>query len=291
MEKYAWLLIGVTSLLIIGAAGLEVTERALFPVWEPNPFDEPPADLGPHEISREDFSLDTVIKDEQYDVTVFTPENVDGKVPLFIWVMGSNVQNYYQLSLYKTLASWGYMVIIPEAPKFSFINSVYHEEVLQLATEATENAIAGNYGYKIDEEKIAAGGYSVGASLAAFLSVKKPAIDALVYWGPSGSPYWLGINAKKLYSKIKVPALYVLAGKDDSAPPSGGYPDKMREQMPLSSSETIVIEGGVHHYFQQPTGADKFSRAPEVTRFEQQKIAINETRIWLNEKLRIQGKA
>ena len=42
MEKYAWLLIGITALLIIGATALEVAERALFPVWEPNPFDEPP---------------------------------------------------------------------------------------------------------------------------------------------------------------------------------------------------------------------------------------------------------
>ncbi len=291
MEKYAWLLIGVTSLLIIGAVGLEVAERALFPVWEPNPFDEPPAELGPYEVSQEDFSLDTVIREEQYDVTVFTPEDADGSIPLFVWVMGSNVQDYYQLSLHKTLASWGYMVIIPEAPKFSFTNPVYHEEVLQLAIEATENAIAGDYGYKIDEEKIAAGGYSVGASLAAFLSVKKPTIDALVYWGPSGSPYWLGLNAKELYSKVKVPGLYVLGGKDDSAPPSGGYPEKMREQMPRSNSETIVIEGGVHHYFQQPTGSDKFSKAPDISRLEQQKIAINETRNWLNQELGIKDKA
>ena len=287
MEKYAWLLIGITSLLIIGATGLEVAERALFPVWEPNPFDEPPATLGPYEVGQKDFKLDPSIRGENYDVTVFTPKDAVGNLPLFIWIMGSNVQDYYQLSLHKTLASWGYMVIIPEAPKFSFTNPIYHKDVLGLAVNATENALDGDYGYEIDGEKIAAGGYSVGASLAAFLSVKEPSVDALVYWGPSGSPYWLGVKAKELYAKVKVPALYVLGGKDDSAPPSGGYPDKMREKMPRSNYESIVIEGGVHHYFQQPTGSDKFSKAPDITRFEQQSIAIDTTRKWLQKALNL----
>lgn len=287
MEKYAWLLIGFTSLFIIGAAGLEVAERALFPVWEPNPFDEPPADLGPYEVSQEDFDLDTVIRGENYDVTVFTPEDADGSIPLFVWVMGSNVQDYYQLSLHKTLASWGYMVIVPEAPKFSFTNPVYHKNVLKIAINASNSAIEGDFGYQINEDKIAAGGYSVGASLAAFLAAKEPEIDTLVYWGPSGSPYWLGVNAKKLYSEVNEPALYVLGGSDDSAPPKGGYPARMQDLMPRSDSEVRIIEGGVHHYFQQPTGLDNFTTSTEITRFEQQKMAINATRNWLNKTFKV----
>jgi dienelactone hydrolase len=282
VDKYAWLLIGVASLLIVGATGLEVAERTLFPVWEPNPFEKSPAALGPYEVVEKDFTIGASTQGENYGATVFIPKSINGRLPLFVWVTGSNVQDYYQLSLHKTLASWGYMVIVPEAPKFSFTNPVYHEEVLELAIEATENAIEGGYGYEIDSGKIAAGGYSVGASLAAFLAAKEPEIDALVYWGPSGSPYWLGVNAKKLYSEVTEPALYVLGESDDSAPPRGGYPDKMGDLMPRSDSEVRIIEGGVHHYFQQPTGLDNFTTPTKITRFEQQKIAINATRNWLN---------
>ena len=84
----------------------------------------------------------------------------------------------------------------------------------------------------MDETRTAAGGYSVGVSLAAFLAGKQPEIDGLVFWGPSGSPCWLGVKGKSLYPRVVQPSLYVLEEGDCSAPPMRGYPDKMQKLMP-----------------------------------------------------------
>ncbi|MCF7875963.1 hypothetical protein K9M06_02795 [Candidatus Bipolaricaulota bacterium] len=283
MDRFAWVVVGLSIVLIAGAIGLEITERAVFPVWEPNYFDSYPARTGPYDFSEKRITIDEKISGENYGYTAFIPKEVNKPLPLFIWIMGSNVRNYYQQSLHETLSSWGYLVIVPETPPFSFTDPDYHRVILEIASRAAEEVCRGRLGGEIDENRIAAGGYSVGASLAAFLAVKRPEIDALVYWAPSIAPYWLGVEGRKLYSRVNIPALYVVGELDDAAPLRGGYTKEMQEMMPDSPSETIEIKGGNHLYFQQPTGADKFAAGTDITRFEQQRIAINSTRKWLND--------
>jgi len=285
MDRFAWVVIGTAIVLIVGAIGLEITERTVFPVWEPNYFDSPPARPGNYGFSETRVTLGETINEEKYGYTAFVPEEADRPLPLFIWVMGSNVRDYYQQSLHETLSSWGYLVIVPETPPFSFTDPDYHRVILEIASRAMEEVRRGRLGPEVDESKIAAGGYSVGASLAAFLAARRPEIDALVYWAPSIAPYWLGVKGKKLYSRVEKPALYVVGELDEAAPPGGGYTKRMQEMMPVSPAETVVIEGGNHLYFQQPTGADKFAVAARITRYEQQKRAINATRRWLDRKL------
>ncbi len=283
MDRFAWVVIGTAIVLIVGAVGLEITERTVFPVWEPNYFDSPPARSGNYDFSETRVTLDETINGGKYGYTAFVPEEADRPLPLFIWVMGSNVRDYYQQSLHETLSSWGYLVIVPETPPFSFTDPDYHRVILEIASRAMEEVRRGRLGPEIDESRIAAGGYSVGASLAAFLAARRPEIDALVYWAPSIAPYWLGVNGRKLYSRVDIPSLYVVGELDDAAPLGGGYTKKMQEMMSDSPSETIAIKGGNHLYFQQPTGADKFAAETDLTRFEQQKIAIYSTRKWLND--------
>ncbi len=208
-------------------------------------------------------------------------------MPAFFWINGSNVQPYYQQSLHETMASWGYLVVVPDTPPFSFTDLDYHKVILEVASTALAAARGGELGVRVDEEKMAAGGYSVGSSLAAFLAAKNPEISALVFWAPSGTPYWLGINGRDLYGVVTQPSLYVLGELDTSAPPVGGYPETMMELTPRSESEVFIVEGGNHHNFQHPTGADKFAGPSALTRFEQQRIAIDKTRSWLDEKLKI----
>lgn len=285
MEKLAWAVVGLTAVLIVGSVGLEIAERTVFPVWKPNYFDNPPGKLGPYNFTESRAMLEQKIEGEKYGFTAFMPEGLDEPLPLFIWVTGSNVKAYYQQSLHETLASWGYLVIVPDAPHFSFVDPGYHRIILKIASQAMSSVKKGSLDQEVDESRLAAGGYSVGSSLAAFLAAKKPEIDALVYWGPSGSPYWLGVNGRDLYSQVDQPALYVLGELDERAPPGGGFTKTMQELMPKSPAETFVIENGNHLYFQQPTDADRFGVKTELTRVEQQKKAINATRKWLNDTL------
>ena len=283
MSNWGWVLIGISLVVVAGFITLEIVEQSIFPVWESNFFSNNPATLGPYDISEKRIINDRKIDGKEYPVSVFVPKGTIGPLPVFIWLMTSNVKAYYQQGLHEALASWGYLVIVPETPPFSFTDLSYHRDILDLSNEALDMALSGKFGPKVDDKKLAAGGYSTGASLAAFLAGERPEIDGLVYWAPSGSPYWLGVNGKKLYSKVNQPALYVLGEYDSLAPPSDGYPDTMQKLMPDSSAEILVIEKGKHHYFQQPTGADELSEPTTITRYEQQREAIDITRGWLNE--------
>ena len=280
--RITWVALGLILAMVLASVGLRVVERYAFPVWEPNYFNERPGRVGPYEVSESDAINNKSIEGERYEISLFAPKGENNQVPGFIWLTGSNVQPYYHQSLHETLASWGYLVIVPEVPPFSFTDLSYHKDILSLASEAVSMAISGELGVEVAEDRIAAGGFSTGASLAAFLGAKRSEIAGLVYWAPSGSPYWLGLSSDKLYPEVDQPALYVLGELDNSAPPVGEYPEKMQKLMPKSPVTIEVIEKGVHHYFQQPTGADKFSADTEITRFEQQGKAIDSTRKWLN---------
>jgi dienelactone hydrolase len=137
----------------------------------------------------------------------------------------------------------------------------------------------------VDGDRLAVGGYSVGGPLATFTAARRSAFDAIVYWAPSPAPIWQGLNADALYPQVRQPSLFVLGELDDDAPAEGGYPDELQARTPESPVEEIVIEGASHHQFQQPTGADQFSNTPTITREEQQAIAIDETRRWLDRTL------
>jgi dienelactone hydrolase len=283
MSKYAWVVVGLSLLLITGSVGLKVVERTVFPVWGPNYFDQNPATLGPYEVRVDLVANKLEIDGRKFDVSLFYPEDPEIAMPVFIWLMGSNIQVYYHQSLHEALASYGYLVIVPDTPSFSFTDLTYHRDLLALADEALNMALDGSLGPEVDGKRIAAGGYSIGASLAAFLAGRRSEINGLVFWAPSGTPYWLGIDGSSLYSRVDVPSLYVLGEKDDGAPPEGGYPEKMQELTPGSPARVEVIENGNHHYFQQPTEADRFSVKTSITRYEQQRKAINITREWLNQ--------
>jgi len=285
MTKLAWTVIGLTAAAIIAGVGLEITERVVFPVWKPNYYEKSPAMTGPYTVTKKKVGLDLVIEGKKYGVTVYTPVEATGELPLFIWMTGSNIQAYYHQSLHETMSSWGYQVLVPDTPPFSFTDLDYHRVILEIASKALSSALNGDYGAEINDGKIAAGGFSLGSSLAAFLGGQRKEISALVFWGPSGSPYWLGVDGKDLYLRVNQPALYVLGELDESAPVSGGYPDRMKELMPDSETTTVVIENGNHQNFQQPTGSDKFAEPSKISRYEQLGIAIDETRKWLNSQL------
>ena len=276
-------------LLLLGAmlSGCGIIEQQLFPVWEPNFFEESPAELGTFEVLERRVEVDDGADGRPFGITIFEPLGAAGPRPAFLWVMGSNVQAYYHQSLHETLASWGYVVLVPDTRPLRFTDFNYHNRIVLLAEQTLDLATAGELGANIDDTRIAAGGYSVGGPLAAFTAARAEQVSALVYWAPSGSPIWQGLSPGALYPKVNEKSLYILGEFDDSAPVDGGYPDEMQASMPAVFEE-IVIAGASHHQFQQPVGADQFNTPPTITREQQQGIAIDATRTWLDEQFTLE---
>ncbi len=273
-------------LLAVGVSGCFIIERMVFPVWEENYFEEPPADVGPYDVFERRVEVPDGADGSAFGITIFEPKEVAGALPAFVWVMGSNVQAYYHQSLHETLASWGYVVIVPDTRPLRFTDFRYHRRIVQLALQTVDMALAGALDVTVDAERIAVGGYSIGGPLAAFTAAQDKRIDQLIFWAPDGTPVWYGVDPPTLYSEVTQPALYVLGSLDSSAG-SDGYPKEMQALMPASDSEAFVIPGGVHLYFQQPVGADGRNPDTDITRFEQQGIAIETTRRHLDERFGI----
>jgi dienelactone hydrolase len=278
------LLVVVMPLALLGGC-LAALEAEIFPVWPANFFDEPPAELGARTVSEFRIQVPDGADGEPAGLTVFAPADADSTpLPLLLWVTGSNVQAYYHQSLHETLASWGYVVVVPDGRPLTFTDQRYHRRTVDLARQALDLALAGDLGYAVNPERIAAGGYSIGGTLAAVLAGEDPRVDAVVLWAPTSSPFWTGVDPAAAFAEVSVPVFYLLAEFDHVEPPEG-YSREMAAAMPQATVTREVIPQGLHLYFQQPTGADRPGIDPEseLTRFEQQGIAIEATRAFLAE--------
>jgi dienelactone hydrolase len=255
---------------------------SIFPIWDPNDFDESPADLGPYDVEEYRVDVEEGADGSPAGITMFRPIGPEEALPAFMWVMGSNVQSYYHQSLHETLAIWGYAVIVPDGRLLTFTDFQYHRRTVDLAKQAIELAVDGELGVEIDETRIGAGGYSIGGTMAAFTAAEEPRIGALVHWAPTDSPFWTGVDPLELLSQVTAPSLFLVGELDPIAPPTG-WPAEMQALMPGSQPTVFVIDGGTHLFFQQPTGADSIAD-PEtnLTRFEQQGIAIEQTKLYLD---------
>ncbi|MEX1279705.1 MAG: dienelactone hydrolase family protein [Acidimicrobiia bacterium] len=285
-----WLGIGFGALVVVLAGVLwsGVIEDNLFTVWDPNPLQPNPARQGPFEIVTDRIEVPDGADGEPFGIIVYRPDDADGPLPTFVWVMGSNVQAYYHEALHETLASWGYVVVAPDTRPLRFIDLRHHGKVVALAEQATGLALAGELGVDVDADRLALGGYSVGGPLAALTAADVPEADAIVHWAPAPPPYWQGVDADDRFPRVVQPSLFLLGGVDEFSPPTGGPAEALQAAMPDAPATTIVIEGANHHQFQQPQGgADVWPRA-EIGLEDQQRQAIEATLEWLDETLDVE---
>lgn len=283
MIRCTWSAVLVLPMLLAGCpAGFEAN---IFPVWPANFFESPPADLGPFATTETVVDVPDGADGAPTKITVFAPLGSEGPRPAFVWVLGSNVQPYYHQSLHENLASWGYVVIVPDARPLTFTDFQYHRRNVDLARQALDLALSGDLGAAVDPERIAVGGYSIGATQAVFVAAEDARVKAGVLWAPTSAPFWTGVNPAGLFPLVTQRMHFILAELDHVEPPTG-FPKRMQEQMTQATSSEFIIPQGLHLYFQQPTGADNITDpVSTLTRFEQQGIAIDATRLWLDQAL------
>jgi dienelactone hydrolase len=273
-------------LAIVGLIGISGC-GSVFPVWPPNFFDEPPAELGSFTPREYRVDVPEGADGGPHGITMFVPDGAEGPLPAFVWVTGSNVQAYYHQSFHETMASWGYAVIVPDGRELTFTDFIYLRRIVDLAKQALDIGLAGDLGVTIDETKIGVGGYSIGGTMAAFMGAEDKRVDAIVMWAPSDSPFWAGIDPAETLPNVTQPSYFLLAEFDHVEPP-GDFPAYMKSVMTQSEITEYIIPQGLHLYFQQPTGADgPLDPESNLTRFEQQGIAIERTRAYLDETLGI----
>lgn len=253
----------------------------IFPVWPANFFDEPPAEVGPFNIVEQRIEIPDGADGSPSGVTLFKPTDANEPLPMFVWVLGSNVQPYYQQSLHEILASWGYVVLVPDARPLTFTDFQYHRRNTDLAKQAIQLAIDGTFEVEIDPNRIAAGGYSIGGMMALFAAAEDARIGGTILWAPTDSPFWTGVDPEALFPLVTSPVFFLLAELDDVSP-FGAFPREVQEKLVNTEVTEFIIPMGLHLYFQQPTAADSLSDPlTTLTRFEQQGIAITQTRAWL----------
>lgn len=254
----------------------------IFPVWEPNFFAMNPAELGSFGVTERRVEIDNGADGMPVGFTIFEPVGATQPLPAFIWVLGSNVQAYYHQSLHEALASWGYLVVVPDTRPLTFTDFEYHKRNTDIALQALQMAVDGEFGVAVDAGRIGAGGYSIGGTMAAFAAGLDARIKALVFWAPSDSPFWTGVDPNALLPLVESPSLFLLAELDNVVP-ANGWPATMQGLMANSQKTVETIPMGLHLFFQQPTGADS-EADPEttITRPEQQGIAIDRTREYLD---------
>lgn len=273
--------IGLILCCAVFMPGCFVVENILFPVWPENYFDTPPSEEGPYTVNERRVENLEGADCLPFGVTIFEPVGLEGPQPAFFWVMASNVQAYYHQSLHETLASWGYLVLVPDTRPLQFADVLYHERLVAIALRTFALAEAGMLEVSMDPNRVVFGGYSTGAPIAALCAAREPRAAGLVYWAPAGPPYWAGLNANALFPLVNQPALYVLGDLDPDAL-AGGYVEHLQGMMPDSPFTTEMIENGTHHQFQQPVGADISSPPTPLSRFEQMGRAITATREFLD---------
>lgn len=272
----------VAALIVSGCVILENLEDALFPPLPPNPFEQPPLPLGPVPFEESRVGVANLGDGNPGGITVFAPAEGAGNGAAVVWILGLNQRAYYQQSLHEHLASYGYTVLVPDTRRYTFVDMAYHSNLIANAVATADRVARGRIVPGIDPERIAFGGYEIGGALAAFAAVDFPAA-AVFAWAPIEPPFWMRFETEDILPGLTQPVLLIEGALDAIAVP-GTWQATLQAYAatPPGDIISVVIGQAVHHYFQEPDGADMRNPSTTITRAEQMARAIGATHLWLD---------
>ncbi len=272
--------------LVLLAGGLLATgacrlETIIFPIFdEPFLLDAPPAELGPFGFTQRRIEVENLGDGDSGGLTIFEPVGATGPRPALVWILGVNNRAHFHQSFHEYMASWGYVEIVPDTRDIDFTDTRYHARNIAIAREAFRLARSGELGVNIATDRVALGGYSVGASLAALAAADETEAQALLLWAPSPALIWQGVKPEEVLPNVRQPTLFLLAEFDNVV---GDWPQTMQSLMIQSEQTVTVIANGVHLYFQQPPSVDDRNPNTPITRPEQMRQAFENSRGYLDE--------
>lgn len=273
--------LAVSLLLLVPLCGCGI-EATIFPFLGPQPLAELPAPLGPYAFTERSIRVDNLGDGQPGIITVFEPVDAEGPRPTLVWVQGINSEPYYQQSFHEYMASWGYIEVVPATRPMNFLDPLFNKRITDIANHAFSIAAEGAHGLACDSQRMALGGYSAGGSMAAFAAAGEPRAKALAMWVPAQALIWQGVSPSRLLPRIQVPSLFLLPELEISK-----WPLKMQGLMTESAQTVIVIAGGTHVQFQEPTVSDSQDPAKDLTVEEQMAQALPITRAFLDEKMAV----
>jgi dienelactone hydrolase len=272
---------GMILLAVLAGCGVETL---IFPLLGPQPLPAAPAPLGPYSPTERRIEVDDLGDGQPGGITVFEPNGAEGPRPTLVWVQGVNNQPYYHQSFHQYMASWGYIQVVPDTRRISFLDGQYNKRNTDIANRAFTLAADNAYGLASDPQRMAFGGYSVGGSMAAFAAGIDPRAKAVVMWGPAPAWVWMGVSPQEMLPLVKAPSLFLLAEFDSN---TGDWPQQMQALMTQSPQTITLIAGGTHLYFQEPDVPISTDPPTTLTRQEQMAQALTTTRAFLDEQLAV----
>lgn len=278
----------IISAVLLGAVGLVAgcqLETLIFPVFtEPFLLPEPPAELGPYAFSETRLELDDLGDGQPGGITIFAPVDAAGPRPALVWVLGVNNRPHFHQSFHEYMASWGYVDIVPDTRDIRFTDTQYHARNIANAVHTAAAALAGDLNVNVDAQRVAIGGYSVGATLAALAAPQLPEVQAVVLWAPAPAFVWQGVDPYAVLPQVTQPSWFLLAEFDNVV---GDWPQQLMALMTQSPQSEYLVANGVHLYFQQPPSVDDRNPATPITRPEQMRVALEQTRAYLDGALNV----
>jgi len=276
LARRATRFVAIAALGMCPACGVE--DLFFPPVDTLVPLEAELAERGPYRVMRHRIELDDLGDGTAGGVTVFAPTDAPGVRPALLWVLGINNRAHFHQSLHETLAGWGFVVAVPDTRDFRLLDLRYHERNVDSALNVLALLIDGALVADVAPERVAIGGYSVGATMAAVAAGRDARVTALLLWAPSPAPIWLGIEPRSDIRRVAAPTMLVLGDLDDVV---GTWPSEVERLIDRMDTQRRVIENGVHLYFQQPAAVDGRNPATPITRSEQMGLAIDASRTFL----------
>ena len=144
-------------------------------------------DLDPVEIDGVEQVSDSVSRGTRVTpVTAYIPQGNE-QVPMIVFTPGFQLQAIYYAPLLKALAQQGYLVLLADPPANIF--DANHIEMAADVRAVIDWALASSFSARIDEDKIATMGHSLGGKLALFNAAEDPRVGVTLALDPvDGDP-------------------------------------------------------------------------------------------------------
>ena len=216
-------------------------EYLVFPIHPEDSIEKVSLPRGDYEVEYEELEL--VLDGSRRTVAVYTPVRGGdtSEEDWFLWSMGVNNRIYFHGQWLESLASHGITVVAMQPKDILFLDFNHLGRIVDENSALISMMLEGCLdGRKFKAEGMV-GGFSIGASIAAFIAAENTVFSRMLLWAPSPSPYWTGVKPESL-KKVTADVM-IIAGELDYVAPPEDWPSEIAGLL-RGKEEFVVIEDG-----------------------------------------------